>query len=311
MTGATVADTVPAAITSLAWTCVASAGSSCPASGSGNIGALVNLLVGGTATFTLTGTVSAGATGNLVNTATIAVPPGTTDPTPGNNTATDTDTPNPIADLAITKTDGSATYTPGNAITYTIVATNNGPSAVTGATVADTVPAAITSPAWTCVASAGSSCPASGSGNIGASVNLLVGGTATFTLTGTVSAGATGNLVNTATVAVPPGTTDPTPGNNTRDRHRHRESGGGPRDHQDRRHVLGHARHADHLYDRRQQQRAERRHRRDGCRHGARDDHRRGLDVRRLGGEQLSRLPAAATSTRRSICWSAARPRSR
>jgi len=215
VTGATVADTIPAAITSPAWTCVASAGSSCPASGSGNIGALVNLLPSGTATFTLTGTVSAGATGNLVNTATVAVPPGTTDPTPGNNSATDTDTANPIADLAITKTDGSATYTPGNAITYTIVASNSGPSAVTGATVADTVPAAITAPTWTCVASAGSSCPASGSGNIGASVNLLVGGTATFTLTGTVSAGATGNLVNTATVAVPPGTTDPTPGNNS------------------------------------------------------------------------------------------------
>ncbi len=216
VTGATVADTVPAAITSPAWTCVASAGSSCPASGGGNIGASVNLLVGGTATFTLTGTVSASATGNLVNTATVTVPPGTTDPTPGNNTATDTDTANPVADLAITKTDGSATYTPGNAITYTIVATNNGPSAVVGASIADAVPAAITSPVWTCVASAGSACGApSGSGNIGASVNLLVGGTATFTLSGTVSAGATGNLVNTATVAVPPGTTDPTPGNNS------------------------------------------------------------------------------------------------
>ena len=214
-TGATVTDTVPAAIISPAWTCVASAGSTCPASGSGSIAALVNLLASGTATFTLTGTVSASATGNLVNTATVTAPPGTTDPAPGNNSATDTDTANPIADLAITKTDGSATYTAGNPITYTIVASNAGPSAVTGATVADTVPATITAPAWTCVASAGSSCPASGSGDIGASVNLLVGGTATFTLTGTVSASATGNLVNTATVTVPAGTTDPTPGNNS------------------------------------------------------------------------------------------------
>src|SRR5262249_45618324 len=35
------------------------------------------------------------------------------------------------ADLAITKTDGTTTYTPGGTTTYTIVVSNNGPSAVT------------------------------------------------------------------------------------------------------------------------------------------------------------------------------------
>ena len=97
-------------------------------------------LKSGVATFTVTATISGSATGTIVNTVTATVPAGTTDPTPGNNTATDTDTVSLVADLAITKTDGSATYTPGNAITYTIVASNNGPSAVTGATVADVVP---------------------------------------------------------------------------------------------------------------------------------------------------------------------------
>ena len=53
------------------------------------------------------------ATGTLVNTATVAVPAGVTDPAAGNNSATDTDTINASADLSITKTDGSATYTPG------------------------------------------------------------------------------------------------------------------------------------------------------------------------------------------------------
>ncbi len=91
-------------------------------------------LTSGVATFTVTATISGSATGNVVNTATATVPAGTTDPTPGNNTATDTDTVSLVADLAVTKTDGSATYTPGNAITYTIVVSNNGPSAVTGAT---------------------------------------------------------------------------------------------------------------------------------------------------------------------------------
>jgi hypothetical protein len=94
------------------------------------------LAVGGTATYTVSGTVASTATGNLVNTATVTAPAGTTDPTAGNNTATDTDTANPQADLQITKTDGSGTYTAGSPITYTIVVSNAGPSSVTGATVA-------------------------------------------------------------------------------------------------------------------------------------------------------------------------------
>jgi expansin (peptidoglycan-binding protein) len=43
------------------WTCTASAGSSCPASGSGNINHTVNILFGGTATYTATGTIAASA----------------------------------------------------------------------------------------------------------------------------------------------------------------------------------------------------------------------------------------------------------
>ena len=119
------------------------------------------------------------------------------------------------ADLAITKTDNVTSVAPGSVVTYAIVVTNNGPSAVVGATVTDVVPAALSGVTWTCVASAGSSCPAAGTGNINASVSLLAGGTATFTLTGTLSAAATGTLSNTATVAPPPGTVDPAPANDS------------------------------------------------------------------------------------------------
>src|SRR5439155_378255 len=166
--GATVTDTAPAGLTIGAWTCAASAGSSCPASGSGNIAASVNLLNGGTATFTVNATVAGNATGSIANTATIATPVGVSDPTPGNNSATDTDTVNLVANLSITKTDGVSSVNAGSSTIYTIVATNNGPSAVTAATVTDTAPAGLTIGAWTCAASAGSSCPASGSGNISA-----------------------------------------------------------------------------------------------------------------------------------------------
>lgn len=90
-TGATVTDNMPAALTGVTWTC--SPALSCgAASGSGNIATTVSLANGGSATFTVNATVAAAATGSVVNTATVAAPAGTTDPTTGNNSATDTDT---------------------------------------------------------------------------------------------------------------------------------------------------------------------------------------------------------------------------
>ena len=58
----------------------------------------------------------------------MTAPVGVTDPTPANNTATDTDTLTPQADLQITKTDGKTTVVPGTSDTYTVVVTNVGPT---------------------------------------------------------------------------------------------------------------------------------------------------------------------------------------
>ena len=104
-------------------------------------------------------------------------------------------------------------------MTYTIAATNAGPAAATGATVADTFPAALTGVTWTCVGAGGGTCTAAGSGNINDLVNLPVGGSVTYTVNATVAAAATGTLVNTATVTrrrrssspTPPTTAPPTP----------------------------------------------------------------------------------------------------
>src|SRR5262245_54903131 len=95
------------------------------------------------------------------------------DPAPANN-ATDTATLAPSADVSITKTDGVTTATPGGSTTYTITASNAGPSS-TAATVADTFPAALTCP-WTCVSASGGTCTASGSGDINDPVTLPAGG---------------------------------------------------------------------------------------------------------------------------------------
>jgi len=211
--GSTVADTFPASLT-CTWTCVGAGGGTCTASGSGNINDTANLPAGGSVTYTASCTISASATGTLSNTATVTAPAGVTDPTPGNNSATDSDTLAAQADLAITKTDGVTAATPGGSVTYTIVASNAGPSNATGATVTDTFPASLTC-TWTCVGAGGGTCTASGSGNIGDTVNLPTGGSVTYTASCTISGAATGTLSNTATVTAPAGVTDPTPGNNS------------------------------------------------------------------------------------------------
>ena len=84
----TIVDIFPAAFQSPAWTCSASAGASCPASGSGNITNVVGLPVGGQVPFSVSGTVAPGTTGTLVNSVTAVVGGGVTDPIAGNNTAT-------------------------------------------------------------------------------------------------------------------------------------------------------------------------------------------------------------------------------
>src|SRR4029077_8187280 len=154
------------------------------------------------------------ATGTQTNTATVTAPAGVTDPTPGNNSATDSDTLGASADLAITKTDGVTTATPAGSGPSTITASNAGPSDTTGAPVADTFPASLPC-TWTCVGAGGGTCTASGSGNINNTVNLPSGGSITYTASCTISGAATGTLSNTATVTAPAGVTDPTAGNNS------------------------------------------------------------------------------------------------
>jgi uncharacterized repeat protein (TIGR01451 family) len=216
--GATVADTISADLIDASWTCVATPGSACGSlSGTGDIATTVDLAALGSATFTLTATASASAAGSISNTATVAAPAGVTDPTPGNNSATDTDARTPVADLSITKTDGQASYIPGQDLSYTIVVTNLGSTdAVTGAAVDDALATQLTGASWTCLASPGSACGSpSGTGGISVTVDLLPAGTATFTLDATVESTATGDISNTATVAAPSGVFDPAPGNNT------------------------------------------------------------------------------------------------
>jgi uncharacterized repeat protein (TIGR01451 family) len=94
--GATVQDNFPPPLAGVVWTCSASPGSTCPGSGSVNIDDPVDLLSGGSAVFTATGTLAWGTLGPLSNTATVTAPGDVLDPNLSNNTFTEA---TPVADL--------------------------------------------------------------------------------------------------------------------------------------------------------------------------------------------------------------------
>src|SRR5262249_29498419 len=146
--GAVVADLFPASL-ACTWTCVGNGGGSCTASGSGDINDTVNVPVGGTVKYTVPCTISPTASGTISTTATVSPAAGATDPAPANNSSTDIDVVLPTVDLSVTKTDGVTNAVPGGSVTYTIVASNAGPSAAPGTQVADTFPSSLTC-TWTC-----------------------------------------------------------------------------------------------------------------------------------------------------------------
>ncbi|MFC3195683.1 COG1361 S-layer family protein [Marinicella sediminis] len=210
VTGVTVADTFPAALTNCSTTCVASAGSACttgPVAGNLN-DTLVDLLNAGTATYTSTCDIpSNAAAGGLSNTVTVTEPVGTTDPAPGNNSATDSDTVIGIeADLSITKVDDVDPVSPGGTLTYTIDVSNAGPSDATNVVVTDTLPGGVTFVSTT-------GCAEDPNGNPTCSLGTITAGSsASYTLQVTVDA-TTGTITNNASVTSD--ATDNTPGNNS------------------------------------------------------------------------------------------------
>jgi len=118
-------------------------------------------------------------------------------------------------DLAIAKSNGVTELRAGDTVTYTIVATNNGPYHATTAGISDSVPALLLSPSWTCVAGLGAACDGlSGSGDVAETAALSVGAQITYTLVGSLATSVQGTLTNTAEITVPAGFVDTAPADN-------------------------------------------------------------------------------------------------
>jgi len=119
------------------------------------------------------------------------------------------------ADLAVTISDGFATYAPGASLTYTLTVSNAGPNGVAGAAVVDALPSAL-SCFTSCTGTGGAVCTAGPfAGSINDAVDIPSGKSVTYKSVCMVSASATGPLTNTAAVGVPFGMNDSNPGNNS------------------------------------------------------------------------------------------------
>ncbi len=165
------------------------------------------LATGASLSILIRGTVVDSAAGSIVNTAKASSD--TPDPDPDNNTST-TDTPiTELADVSIVKAATPVPATAGSLLTYTLTATNAGPSSAQNVIVSDTLPGRLTNPEYS--VDAGITWNAwTGSYVIG---TMTSGATKTIVIRGTVDMTTTGSISNTATVASD--TPDPDPSNNT------------------------------------------------------------------------------------------------
>ena len=222
-TGVVLSETVPANTTfnagasSAGWSCATGspAGTSCTLSVGG-----LNAGNSGSRTFAVTvvNPIAAGVS-QISNTATIADDGANgADPTPANNSASDTTPITAAPDLALTKSDGGVSAAPGDTINYTLTITNTGNQGATGVGLSETVPANTTfnpgasTAGWVCLPNT----------NAGATCTLAVGAVTTnvsavfaVSVVNPVPAGVS-QISNTASVA-DDGTNgaDPTPANNS------------------------------------------------------------------------------------------------
>jgi uncharacterized repeat protein (TIGR01451 family) len=156
----------------------------------------VNLPSGGSVTYTASCTISGAATGTLANTATVTAPAGVTDPTSGNNSATDTDTIATGAVVSGTKT-VSGTFVVGSNVTYTITLTNSGSTAQgdnPGNEFTDVLPPQLA--LVSASANSGTTVPTIGTNTVTWNGSIPAGGSIVITITATILPSAANTAVS-------------------------------------------------------------------------------------------------------------------
>lgn len=225
VTGATFSLSAPIQTSNYSVSCVPDPGAAC---NPGPVGLLsgqvfadvVTIPVGGKVTYSQFVVVPYDVLSTMTNFASVAVPAGFSDPNPGNNNASDSNTAAPIADLQLTGFVDQPNYLPGGQLTYTYTVTNIGPSNAVAAIFNAGVSSQVTSWTVTCVPTPGATCTAfyalgPGETSYGDTVTIPPGFTLTITIVAQINLAATGSVTNSASISIPAGTTDPNPGNNS------------------------------------------------------------------------------------------------
>lgn len=140
VSGAAVEDLFPSSL-ACTWSCSAGSGAVCtPGPVAGDLVDPAELPVGGFAIYLAACAVDPGASGSLVNTATVAAPANRPDFDAANNVAVDVDTLAPAADLALAIAASADPVPPDGELTYTLTAANLGPSTAAGVVVSTALP---------------------------------------------------------------------------------------------------------------------------------------------------------------------------
>lgn len=211
------------------------------ASGNGDVvAAPLRLRAGSSSTLRAFVSTDPGASGDIANTATLALAsssPAVTELVPGNNQSTVTISATPTTDIGVSKTDGLTSAIAGTQISYTVTVRNNGFNTANNVTVQDDLPLFTTalgvgfvpgSISWQCRAFNGACCTHNGASNtcgstaptppvfaddLAAAVDLPGQARVEYTITGMLDARSSGLLSNTASAQPPAGLPDAVPGN--------------------------------------------------------------------------------------------------
>lgn len=215
--GIGVTDFLPAELSQVNWTCSASPGSSCPASGVDTLDFISDVLVGGQLTIEIEGLIDPAFIGSILNVALLTPEVDSSDPTPGDQRAEWATDVRAEADIAVQKTTLSSPVVAGLPVEYLLTAVNNGPSDAPDVSIEDNLPLPLINASWTCTGLAGAVCPANGSGDPDFSAALPVGSSIEVLVRADVPADATGALFNSVEAQVVAPVTDPDLSNNTAD----------------------------------------------------------------------------------------------